>query len=116
MSAFLDALSAWGCDVQGAMERMADDEDFYAECLQEVSDDPYFDRLKDALTKGDVRAAFDAAHTLKGVLANVGLTPMYNKIVEIVEPLRAGRGAGLDAQFSELLQMRAKLNAILSNH
>lgn len=36
----------------------------------------------------DYTAAFEAAHTLKGVVGNMGLTPLYQAVCEIVEPLR----------------------------
>lgn len=113
MNGILDVLNSWGCDVAGAMERMDNDEDFYLDCLKEVATDPYFEKLKTALITGDKREAFDDAHTLKGVLANVGLTPMYNKIVEIVEPLRSGHGENLAETYEQLMQMNARLNRLL---
>ena len=33
-------------------------------------------------------SAFEAAHTLKGVTGNMGLTPLYDAVCTIVEPLR----------------------------
>ena len=35
-------------------------------------------------------SAFEAAHTLKGVTGNMGLTPLYDAVCTIVEPLRTG--------------------------
>ena len=78
MSEFLDRLKNWGCDVDGAMERMLNDEEFYMECLQQTADDAEFEKLGEVLARRDVQASFDAAHTLKGVLANMGLTPLYD--------------------------------------
>lgn len=115
MSVILDKLNEWGCDVAGALERVADDEDFYIECLREVAEDPYFALLGERLEAGDIRGAFDAAHTLKGVFANVGLTPLYNKTVEIVEPLRGGHHEGLKAQLDQLEQMQKYLRSLLKN-
>ena len=114
MNSIIERLKDWGCDTAGAMERMADDESFYIECLHDVAEDACFDTLKEALAAGDLSKAFDAAHALKGVLANVGLTPIYNKITEIVEPLRSGSTAGLPLRLSQLFELRAKLIAILS--
>lgn len=114
MNRMLAELGAWGCDVKGAMERMADDDGFYAECLRDVADDPYFHTLRVALEAGDQAAAFDAAHTLKGVFANMGLTPMYDKVVEIVEPLRGGSRENLLTKYDELSRMRERLNRILT--
>lgn len=113
MSDLLKNLIMWGCDVSGAMERMDDDEEFYLECLKDVVDDAYFERLHESLVQGDTNEAFNAAHALKGVLVNVGLTPMYDKTVEIVEPLRNGQIEGLLMKYAELDKMRNNLNTII---
>lgn len=113
MSQLQNALNAWGCDVKGAMERMVNDEAFLAECLQDVAKDRNFAVLKSALDNGDIPMAFDAAHTLKGILANVGLTPMYEKVVEIVEPLRVGSNRDLSAEYAQLMEMKEHLLQIL---
>ena len=109
----IEELKRWGCDTDDAMGRMLDDEDFYRECLMDIPADPYFARLGEALKAHDIQTAFDAAHTLKGVLANLGLTPMYNTAVEIVEPLRAGRDEGLLPKFAELMKEKDRLENIL---
>ena len=77
-----------GCDIRGALRRMLDDEDFYLECLTSVCSEENFYVLRQRLIDGQTKDAFDCAHALKGVLANLGLTPMFDKVVEIVEPLR----------------------------
>ncbi|MDD2647513.1 MAG: Hpt domain-containing protein [Eubacteriales bacterium] len=115
MSRQLEDLRAFGCDIDGTMERMGDDEEFYMECIQDIIADPYFDSLGTALKAGDVKLAFDAAHTLKGVFANVGLTPLFEQTVRIVEPLRKGQRDGLDAEFDKLMQLKARLEEIVSH-
>lgn len=113
----LEQLEAWGCDVHGAMDRMLNDEEFYLCCLNSIARDPNFAALKQSLEKKEAGIAFDYAHALKGVLANVGLTPMYHKAVEIVEPLRQSDCDDLyDAlleKTDELIQMRDTLSDIL---
>lgn len=110
----IEALRDWGCDIDGAMERMLDDEQFYLECLREIPGDPNFASLTKALSEGNAKDAFNSSHTLKGVLINLGLTPMYDKTVEIVEPLRAGRIKEVMRKNAELERMRQKLANILS--
>ena len=109
----IDQLNAWGCNTADALERMVDDEEFYRECLLEIPAEPCFAQLGQALEAHDVQAAFDAAHTLKGVLANLGLTPMYDTVVQIVEPLRKGQSEGLTDKYEELLRQRAYLERLL---
>ena len=90
MSALLNELRERGCDVEGALTRFLNKEDFYAKCYKKFLDDPAFAALDEALKAKDADAAFRHAHTLKGLTANMGLTPLYDIIVKIVEPLRGG--------------------------
>lgn len=101
-------LKSWGCDIDGAMERFLDDEEFYFECYAKVLEDPGFEYLKEAIEKHDVRLGFENAHTLKGVVANLGLTSLYKIISDIVEPLRVGREDGIAEKYQELLKERER--------
>ncbi len=101
-------LKAMGCDIDGVMERFLNDEEFYFECYDQVMDDPGFGLLKEALEQGNAREAFEYAHTLKGIVANLGLTSLLEKIREIVEPLRIGETEGLLGKYKELMQEREK--------
>lgn len=111
----LEELRNWGCDIDGALERFVGDEELYKTCLYTVLDDKSFGGLGEALEAGQVREAFDYAHTLKGVLANMGLTPMYDITVRIVEPLRTGDTEGLPALYEELLQAKSVLAAMVTH-
>ena len=90
MIALLNELQERGCDVEGALVRFLNKEDFYAKCYKKFLDDPAFSALDKALKDKDADAAFRHAHTLKGLMANMGLTPLYDIVVQIVEPLRGG--------------------------
>ena len=90
MAALMDELRARGCDVEGALTRFLNNEAFYAKCYKKFLDDPAFSALDEALKAKDAETAFRHAHTLKGLTANMGLTPLYDIVVKIVEPLRGG--------------------------
>ncbi|NLG05887.1 MAG: Hpt domain-containing protein [Clostridia bacterium] len=109
----IEALTEWGCDTKRALERMVDDEEFYIECLEQYMQDTELLQLEESLSRQDIRMAFEHAHSLKGVLANLGLTPMYQLITEIVEPLRAGKAEDFSVQIEELKNMKHKLEQIL---
>ena len=53
-------------------------------------DDKSFEELKESLKKGLAADAFRAAHTLKGVAANLGFSALYENAAEITEALRGG--------------------------
>lgn len=101
-------LESWGCDIKGAMERFLDDEEFYFECYWDALGDVGFGQLKVALDKHDIKLAFEHAHSLKGIIANLGLTSLFEIITDIVEPLRAGREDGVLEKYEELLQERER--------
>lgn len=52
--------------------------------------DPSFDELKSAFDNNDAKTAFRAAHTLKGVAANLGLNKLASSSSELTEDLRPG--------------------------
>lgn len=115
MNTVIKDLELWGCDIQGALERFIGDEELYVSCLHSVINDPAYDKLGDALDAGNAKEAFEYAHTLKGVLANMGLTPIYDIDVLLVEPLRAGKCERLMPIYQELLQANEKLKGMLAN-
>lgn len=108
----IEALGRWGCDIEDAMELM-EDEDFYIECAEAIAKDPAFGKLKKYMEEKSYEEAFEYAHQLKGVLANVRLTPMYKKTDEIVKQFKAGSCENLMPKVEELLKMKEKLEEIL---
>ena len=63
-------------------------EDFYLELVSRMIKDENLSLLKIAVADGDVRRAFDAAHSLKGSLGNLELLPLERPVREITERLR----------------------------
>ena len=53
-----------------------------------MKDDSHAQALDSAVAGGDLQAAFEAAHALKGSLANLALTPALDAVTDILEPLR----------------------------
>ena len=113
METILQELIAWGCDIEGALERFLDDKELYMMCLQTVTTDVKFKKLGEALAEERVQEAFDCAHTLKGVFANLGLSPMFTIIETIVEPLRSGSVANLKQPYEALLDSNEQLKKII---
>lgn len=98
---FKACFERYGADYGVTMERFMFREEMYLRFLNMMLEDENFPKLKAALEADDLEAAFEAAHTLKGVAANMGLTPLYDAVCEVVEPLRRHRK---DVPYSEKLQ------------
>ena len=90
MCKFQEKFNAYGGDYSDTMRRFMGNEAMYLRFLDMLFEDESLQKLGEALKAGNTPDAFAAAHTLKGVAANMGLTPLYQAVCAIVEPLRAG--------------------------
>lgn len=88
-----DMLRERGVDVDKALERMKGNKEAYRNFLIEFFEDPDFEALGEAIKAGNARNAFEYAHGLKGMAANLGLDEVRGKLSVLVEILRSG---GLD--------------------
>lgn len=88
MSGLKECLEAYGADYAATMERFMGNEGLYLKIFDMFFQDENLNRLGAALKEEDYAAAFEAAHTLKGVAGNMGLAPFYDAVCALVEPLR----------------------------
>lgn len=113
MSILIDKLKDMGCDIDAAMGRFLNNEDFYARCFKKYIDDPSFDGLAAALESKDPVEVFEQSHTLKGVSANMGVTPVYDEVVIIVEAVRGGKYAdNLMPHYDKIVELRKELKKL----
>lgn len=94
----IDTLAAWGADPESALRRLADDHEFYIHLLKEFIQDPALERLRLALNQKQYQKAFLNAHELKGVAANLSLTPLVQSLSRMVEDLRGQTTPGPEFQ------------------
>ena len=84
----IDALRAYGANVDEGLRRCMNMEAFYLKLFGSLKGDTRVDDLKAAVARKDLDAAFEAAHALKGSIGNVSLTPIYKPICELTDLLR----------------------------
>ncbi len=107
-----DALRAFGANVDEGLARCMGSEAFYLRMVRLVCADASFDRLAKAAGENDAAAGFEAAHALKGVLANLSLTPICEPAGALTEALRGRTSADFRAQAAEILALRDRLRAL----
>ena len=108
----IEALKAYGANTDEGLARCFNNEAFYLRLVGMGLADANFDRLRDAMNAGDARAAFEAAHALKGSIGNLALTPIFEPVSALTEILRGkdavdGAGDPLDRVMDQLAKARA---------
>ena len=84
----VEQLKAIGCNTSEGLARCMNNEAFYLMLVNKFIATIDLSKLENALKSNDLDTAFKEAHSLKGVAGNLSLTPLFNVLVEMVEPLR----------------------------
>ncbi|MBR2755240.1 MAG: Hpt domain-containing protein [Lachnospiraceae bacterium] len=95
----IEKLIDYGADVKAGMEICMNNEEFYFRMINLMLADNQVENLQRAVEEGNLDEAFEAAHALKGVTANLGLTPIRTPVTEMTELLRART----DMDYSQLM-------------
>ena len=101
-----------GSDYEGVTNRLMGDA-LIARFVGKFFEDESFAKLGEALAAQDVKAAFMAAHTLKGVCQNLGFDNLYAPSSELTELLRAGSLEGADELYAKVAAEYHKMEDVL---
>ena len=106
----LESLRTYGANTEEGLARCLNNEAFYLRMVNLALADKNFDELKRAMDAGETRAAFEAAHALKGSIGNVALTPIYQPACALTELLRGADALpdGGGALLTEIMVQREK--------
>ena len=108
----LDDLAAYGANVEEGLGRCMGNEGFYLRLVETVRNDQGYDTLQQAVTDGRLKDAFEAAHALKGALANLAITPLLEPVSEITELLRAETDTDYQPLLDRIMQERDRFCAL----
>ncbi len=109
----VETLRDYGADTETGMKRCMGNEALYIRLVGSISSDPGFDKIEEAIKAGDLDAAFETAHALKGVLGNLSLTPLYDKASEITELLRERKEMDYGPMLDALKASREELAGLM---
>ena len=100
-----------GLDLTGTLARFGGSEALLVRFLKKLPQDGSFAALCAAVEQGDMQGVEHAAHTLKGVAANLGLERLKEHSDALVTAVRTGEAEAVPALFA---RMREDHAAILS--
>ena len=84
-----ECYEAMGGDYEDVLKRLMNEARIQKFALM-FKKDPSMSQLTQAMDAGDVETAFRAAHTLKGICANLGFKSLFEVSYEITEALSTG--------------------------
>lgn len=82
------ALQKAGVDTEGALERFSGNSMLYERFLMKFPQDETFAKIAPALDADNFEEALRAAHTLKGVSANLGMNRLFHACSDMVSFIR----------------------------
>ena len=96
----IGSLKDFGANTEEALTRCMNNESFYIMLVNKAIADNKLDQLEQQINEKNLDDAFETAHALKGMYANLSLDPITKPVVEITELLRSRS----DVDYSELLK------------
>lgn len=108
----LDDLRSLDVNVDEGIERCLGHEEFYLQMLDSCLDDPKFEELGKSLLKPDLDDAFELAHALKGVAANLSLTRLHDSLSAITDKLRDRTQMDYTDMYESVMKNKADLDAV----
>jgi HPt (histidine-containing phosphotransfer) domain-containing protein len=108
----VETLTAYGANAAEGLARCFGNETLYFKLVRTIPAESGFDKLAAAIGENDLATAFEHAHSLKGILGNLSLTPLYEPICAMTEKLRAREQADYQTPMKEILRLREELGKI----
>ncbi len=105
----IETLKEFGADVNEGLNRCMNNESFYLMLIGKALADNRLEQLEEQLSNKDLDGAFESAHALKGMYANLSLTPLSKPIIEMTELLRSRTEMDYSSLLNEVKTQFTKL-------
>lgn len=97
----IDKLREYGANVDEGLARCMGKEEFYLMLVGKAVEDDRLTVLQKQLEEKDLGSAFETAHAIKGLSANLSLDPLTKPVSEMTELLRNRTDTDYSALFNE---------------
>ena len=95
----IEKLKEYGADVDTGLARCMNQEKFYLSLVEKATKDTRIALLEEQINSKNYDEAFETVHALKGIVANLSLTPLSDPVLKMTELLRSRT----DTDYSELM-------------
>ena len=109
----IEALKEFGADTETGLARCLNKEELYLKLVKKLAESDDLTKLEGAIAENNLEAAFNAAHTLKGVTANLSLDPILVPTSEMTEHLRRGDDVDYNSYLKEIRAQWEKFRALV---
>ena len=109
----IEKLNNLGCNTKEGLERCLNNSDFYIKLLKMAVSDNKIYELKDFINKKDYDNAFSISHSLKGVYANLSITPLFDLLYSLTEELRNKNDKDYTNELNEIISLFEKIKEII---
>lgn len=113
MREILSNLKEEGCNIEKALERFFYDEELYIQCYGKLFESEEFALLQKRIAAKEKEASLKSTHSLKGVLANLELTPMRSVVLEMETAIKTDSWQEAAIQCEDLIKMKTFYRNIL---
>lgn len=108
----IEKLKSFGADTDEGMARCLNNESFYLMLVKSAITLEQIDKLCTQISTGDLDGAFETSHALKGVYANLSLTPLYKVVYEMTEQLRNKKNIDYSPMTAKLRELMEQLQTL----
>ena len=103
-------------DIEDGVKRVMNNKKLYTKLLLKFKDGTNLNDLDSALAAGDMEKSQNAAHTIKGLAANLSLSELYKQSLELETQIKTnavnpGQLETVKSVFSQTLQEIEKVTA-----
>lgn len=102
-----------GINFDSGLNRFSGREEIYVKFLKRIEGDGNFGILRQKIDEGDAEGAFTAAHTIKGVCANLSIDGINAIVNPMVEILRSGSLENVEPMMQELERVYAEVVKVI---
>lgn len=103
-----------GINYDEGLNRFMQKEETYLKFLRRIGEDGNMSVLRKKIEENDVEGAFAAAHTIKGVCANLSIDGMNAVLNPMVEILRAGSMENVEDMMEEVERVYGRVTEAIS--